>query len=570
MSQNYQISYADLSGINSGISRLHQEINSVVAGVIDISQEQGHIKSQLEQLIEDFAEFVDNDRKQKALQLAETRVGVLSQQFQTKFGYYAEIRRMAVGILQGVDVGVLSDDTLRNTTEEVMMKAPGYWLAPVLVAIAAWIRNDQAVMQPALAEALRRDDYKATLFLVLVMRRLGRKEASLQWLKRYFLHQDPQNLDREFITLLEGIATGLFPPAAQQLMQDHVRDWLAQLTQSGGFVEKQETKWVEFMQATAPTGQGGGYPLLTQYATNWPALHQSLNLASAHAPLGQHFASITAGAHDFSGTLKVQLDQTLSRLVSNFDDEELPLQAQVHLNQLIVAHEGDKKAAQAQVDAEEGLFDEQVDLLQLLTNALFDAESAGTTRVTQALALSISQPWILSAHGTFTARTRQQIPAQADLVLGDWQGQSADGHNENQLVQQQEAHFAAVLAKELDKLATPTASFLLSGLLAAFGVWMWTLDYSLMTVLAVAAAGIWSFTAYRAWNKNKQSIRDNVADRELRAREVLRGCLAELVDYRGELSRRDAQAEPLREQLAAITPESFASKSYDTVRSIVG
>ena len=570
MSQNYQISYADLSGINSGISRLHQEINSVVAGVIDISLEQGHIKSQLEQLIEDFAEFVDNDRKQKALQLAETRVGVLSQQFQTEFGYYAEIRRMAVGILQGVDVGVLSDDTLRNTTEEVMMKAPGYWLAPVLVAIAAWIRNDQTVMQPALAEALRRDDYKATLFLVLVMRRLGRKEASLQWLRRYFLHQNPRNLDREFITLLEGIATGLFPPAAQQLMQDHVRDWLAQLTQSGGFVEKQETKWVEFMQATAPSGQGAGYPLLAQYATNWPALHHSLNQASAHAPLGQHFASITAGAHDFSGTLKVQLDLTLSRLVSNFDDEELPLQSQVHLNQLIVAHEGDKKAAQAQVDAEEGLFDEQVDLLQLLTNALFDAESAGTTRVTQALALSVSQPWILSAHGTFTARARQQVPAQADLVLSDWQGQSADGHNEDQLVQQQEAHFAAVLANELDKLATPTASFLLSGLLAAFGVWMWTLDYSLMTVLAIAAAGIWSFTVYQAWNKNKQLIRDNVADRELRAREVLRGCLAELVDYRGELSRRDAQAEPLREQLAAITPESFASKSYDTVRSIVG
>ncbi|MGC8654569.1 MAG: hypothetical protein ACP5US_11330 [Candidatus Kryptoniota bacterium] len=39
------------------------------------------------------------------LQLAETRVGNLRQELQIKFGYYAEIRRMATGILQAVDAG---------------------------------------------------------------------------------------------------------------------------------------------------------------------------------------------------------------------------------------------------------------------------------------------------------------------------------------------------------------------------------------------------------------------------------------------------------------------------------
>lgn len=568
----HHISYADLSGIENRFQRLREELHNVAADVNHIGHTQVQMKSQLEQLIDDFAEFVATDRKQKALQLAETRVGVLSQQLQTEFGYYAEIRRLAVGMLQGVDVGVLSDDTLRATTEEVMLKAPGYWLAPVLVAVAAWIRQDQTTMQRALAEALRRDDYKTTLFLVLVMRRLGRRDASLQWLQRYFRHQDPRHLDREFVTLLEGIATGLFPPAARQLMQDHLRQWLNQLTEGGGFVDKQRRKWDEFMEATAGMigPANSSYPLLSEHAPNWDALNLGYNRAHVHELLRQHFNDITSGAHDFSTSLKTQLDETLSRLVSNFDDEELPLRQEVHLNQLIVRNEGDKVAAQAQLAAQDGLFDQQVDLLQLLTNALFDSELAGTTRVTQALALSVSQGWIMEAHGTFTARSRQQMPAQAQLALDGWQGQSADGHNEPALLDSQSSHYAALLQAELAKVATPLGRFVGAGALALFGVWALVTDAPIwLAAIALVLGAVLGYTTWSAFSKTKQQVRDAVAERHRRAQEVLRGCLAELVDFRRDYTHRDAQAAELQQLLANITPESFSAKTYETSRAIL-
>ena len=568
---NYQISYADLSGITSSINRLRQDIGSVGVEVNHIGHEQVVIKSQLMQLLDDFADFVDADRKQKALQLAETRVGVLSQQLQTEFGYYAEIRRLAVGILQGVDVGVLSDDTLRASTEEVMMKAPGYWLAPVLVMVAAWIRQDQPTMQKALAEALRRDDYKTTLFLVLVMRRLGRREASMLWLQRYFRHQDPRHLDREFITLLESIATGLFPPAARQLMQEHLAQWLALLTAGGGFVEKQRQKWDEFMEAqaagvppAAPT-----YPLLSQHAANWGELAISLNRAQVHDLLRKHFMAITAGAHDFSTGLNTQLDETLSRLVSNFDEEELPLHQEVQLNRLIVQHEGDKQAAQAQFGAQSELFDQQVDLLQLLTNALFDAELAGTASVTQALALSVSQSWILDAHGTFTARARHQTPAQATLALDGWQGQSADGSEETALVANQNSYYAQVMTDELARVGTPVGRLAgTAGLVLAAG-WLWSDHSGWLALIALLVGAYVGYTTWSTWQRTKQAVRDAVNERHRRAHEVLRGCLAELVDFRRDLGRRDAQAADLHQLLASITPENFSAKTYDTARAVL-
>src|SRR5690606_37098083 len=148
--------------------------------------------------------------------------------------------------LQSVDTGVVGADTLKFTTEEVMIKAPGYWLAPALVALAAWVRNDKDNNEKALNEALKRNDYKTTLFFMLVMRRLSRNEASLRWLERYFIHQNPHHLDREFIVVLEAVTTGVFPPAARQFLMRNIKNWLDQLTQSDSFINEQKIQWIRF------------------------------------------------------------------------------------------------------------------------------------------------------------------------------------------------------------------------------------------------------------------------------------------------------------------------------------
>ena len=234
------ISYADLSIINGALRSISSDMSGVHSELGDLNNKQDQLENELEKLADAFATFVEEDRKHKALQLAETRVGNLRQELQIKFGYYAEVRRMATGILQGVDTGVVSDDTLRFTTEEVMIKAPGYWLAPSLVSLASWIRNDKNNSDKALNESLKRDDYKTTLFFMLVMRRLARNDANLKWLERYFMHQNPHNLDREFIIILEAVTTGVFPPASRQMMMSNVKGWLDQLTQGDNFINEQK------------------------------------------------------------------------------------------------------------------------------------------------------------------------------------------------------------------------------------------------------------------------------------------------------------------------------------------
>ena len=58
-------------------------------------------------------------------------------------------------------------------------------------------------------------------------------------------------------------------------------------------------------------------------------------------------------------------------------------------------------------------------------------------------------------------------------------------------------------------------------------------------------------------------------ERKRKAKEVLRGCIAETVDYRKEHTTEDSNAEKLRQLLTSITPEDFSSVSKETARNII-
>lgn len=555
------ISYADLSIINSALRAIKADMHEVNIEIGSINTKHDHLKNDLLSLMNSFNDFVEADIKHKSLQLAETRQGNLKQDLQIKFGYYAEVRRMATGILQGVDTGIVSEDTLRYTTEEVMIKAPNYWLASVLVVIASWIRDDKNTSEKALNESLKRDDYKTSLFFMLVMRRLGRNDSCLQWMNRYFLHQNPHHLDREFIVILEAITTGVFQPASHQLMMMNVKSWIDQLTQTDDYIDKQKVQWTNFFK-TKGSDSSIQYPLLEEFATNWTNLKASVTQARSHQALDKHFKKIFETTTDYSKATKVQLDEILSLLVTNFDDEELPLQNEVRLNQLIIQTEGDKKTAQALMNNEKHIFDEKVDFLQMLTNAAFNPELSGTKKVTQALAVSISQPWIVEAHDTFTADYRNNVEEKVELIIDGFKTSTTDGTDEIEQLQKHDKYWADVLKNELKKLTSPTTGIVIGSLLSILGLVIF--KFGVVGFIGVLIGGIIIYNSINNHKKNKKKTIENITERKTKSKEVLRGCIAETVDYRKEFTLEDAKAEVLRQTLQAITPEDFSSTSRDT------
>ncbi len=215
MSTDRIIQVADLSLILGSLRSLQGDIGAVSGQVEAVGTELIQTRSELSRLEQAFADFVAADLKAKELALAETRQVKIRQQLENEFGYYAVVRRQATGILQAADVQLVRTETLRNATEELMLSAPRYWLAPALVALASWLGNNVDLAKRALAEAIRRDDEKTSLFFALISRRAGRSEANRVWLDRYFGLQDPYKLDRQTVVMVDALAVDAHPELTQ-------------------------------------------------------------------------------------------------------------------------------------------------------------------------------------------------------------------------------------------------------------------------------------------------------------------------------------------------------------------
>ena len=151
---DYAISSANLSAIENGLrainnnlGTLNNNIEVVDRNVDTVNNNVKVVYDEIGALARDFHNFVQLQVRANALSKAQQRIIQIRQEMEKRFGHYDIVRRTTTGILQADDIGIVKKDTISNATEELMISTPGYWLAPCLVALAAWI-NDQ----PELAE----------------------------------------------------------------------------------------------------------------------------------------------------------------------------------------------------------------------------------------------------------------------------------------------------------------------------------------------------------------------------------------------------------------------------------
>ncbi len=121
------IQAADLTFINNSLRSLNRDIEAVSQQVNGVGTELADTRSELARLEQAFMQFVAADLRAKELALAETRQIKIRQELETTYGYYAEVRRQATGILQAADVNVVRAETIKSATEGLMLSAPRYW-----------------------------------------------------------------------------------------------------------------------------------------------------------------------------------------------------------------------------------------------------------------------------------------------------------------------------------------------------------------------------------------------------------------------------------------------------------
>ena len=568
MSSERIIQVADLSLILGSLRSLQSDIGTVSNQVDNVGHDLSQTRAELSRLEQAFADFVEADLKAKELSLAETRQVKIRQEIENTFGQNAVVRRQATGILQASDIQLVRQETIRGATEELMLSTPRYWLAPALVALAAWLGDNRDLAQRALAEAVRRDDEKTSLFFALISRRAGRSDANRTWLDRYFGLQNPHQLDRQTVVMVDAMANGVFNADTTQLCSKRITAWIEELSQQAGFAEAQRSQWSDALRSKTPhADHADDYPHLSRFSPTWGALNTSLNEASMQSAVLQHFEQVFQGEIKPASSVLVAVDDLLTKLVTRFDDEELPLRRQEELCRLIIEESGDKRAAQSRYDLQSKTLDTQVDFTQLLTNAAMHPETSHVTRATQRFAIAHSRDWILDAHSDVTAKARQKVPQRIELQLEDWSGQTSAGENEAELLASLASHLDQ---REAEALAGAKLGLKHWGAVAIGAVLvLMSVSYGMVSlVLGLAALG-WAYLGHRTVQKLRIKIREDFARLKTQSAQALRACMAETVELRRDLAQRDGVSANVTALLESISPAQHLLSGHDNVRRVM-
>ncbi|MGN0804693.1 MAG: hypothetical protein ACI4MS_04850 [Candidatus Coproplasma sp.] len=423
--------YIDLSPIIRAIDTVNSNLRVVSNQVSSVENRVEAVRRETMQEIDNvkrqLVEMLRQQKMQSALQIATTEVIRVRQELQKQFGTHQLVRDNMLGILQATDLGLITESTISRCTEELMLSAPNYWLAPGLIALAAWISNNESLAKRAIAEACKRDREKTCLLFALITRRVnaGRIQAGKQptdttfeWLGEYFKLQDPSRMRTSIIAYIDAYTNHIFGEDKENICGEHIYHWMEVLKERDPeFADKQVKYWENMFSTYVNSGCMNDYQDLQKVCVQYNSMQEYLIRIDAT----QRETGIKAKFGDMMGatvdTVKLvkDIDEQLVRLVSNYEEDEEKLREEEHRFQKIKDFKGDEERADRIIRAEKArLYDAPVDFAKRLANSVFDPNASASAKKS---ALVLLRPYISSAFNSFIVEKKDAYPEEIDLVM---------------------------------------------------------------------------------------------------------------------------------------------------------
>ncbi len=540
--------------VSSEMMYLKQGIDVVNNEVLGVKSDVQSVKDDVYTFKVRFEEFVDDLEKKNNITHAQGRIVILNQEIEKQFGLYEDVRNNLVGILQAVDTGLVSKQVITNSTEELMLGTPRYWLSPSLIAIAAWINNNRNLANKAVNEGIRRNPIKTELIFTLISNRLKRQDASFAWLSKFFETQNPLEMPQETLILVNAYTDGVFGPDSQGVCMQQISKWMENLSKQTEIVKDLEDRWVKKIKVMQGNEMDEiSFKYLQDYSPNFATLMNLLNYARKHQVLLDYLKNIINTKKEKKDYVE-ELDDILFKLVNEYDEDEFELRREQQLCELIIKYNGDKEKAEADFDANVvTLFKNKVTFFEILVNAATQEDSSTNLRK---LAILLMKEWILNAHQDFTARYRMSYPSNITISIDNWTAKTQNGSNEKSLSKSYKVYLKNILDKELAKIRP---SIWLIGIFVASIWWLITANGKHITTFIISLIFL-VLNIVQVIQKRKE-LKKAFEQKSYDGESIINAFCAEYVDWQKAYKDADVHSEEIPTFLNNYSTNEFSENS---------
>ncbi len=400
-------------------------------------------------------ELVTEYRRDRTVQNAHNELAEARRELEQEFGRYKEVRDLASGIIYVVRSGFLSRAVILDVSERLAIRTPRYWLAPAILAVAAWLDGDKERYFESIKSALALDHSKTALFMTLLLRDQARNEDMREWIGSYLAGLEPTNLPTDFAVVIEAV-TGrtLGADSAPQLVR-RMRGWYENAARSRDAEAEEIGQWERNLLGLAAAGDyAEAFPTLARSSPKWELLRKRHEAATAIEASDRYFR----GRFEEGAEIPVDLDEKISLLLKSLAEDPDPAEDRI-LQRIrraeVVIETQDHAAAERRVAAEEADRARALNILSLVTRAAFPTGRRRPPTMTELLAIVMSQRFISAAAGRIHGR--HQRPARVEIDLGQRQCSfscSTDAETTPEALRQQADDLARQLVGEIDDQTT--------------------------------------------------------------------------------------------------------------------
>jgi hypothetical protein len=389
---------------NCGVmdNEVHQQMSWLSDKVGAAELDTKHVFDALNELTASYFMF-------KNISTASKNMTQFTDEYNTKFFYFNELRRIALGYVIGLDSHIVSSESARKKVEKAYLQNSDYWLAYSISAVMLWASDEKEAASRAMNKSLTINYFNTCLFFLLINLRFNRNDTARKWYINYLDRADMNNVGNEWQYLLQAYLAGAF--GADREFQEQIamcfKNMLAQIeVTTVDFGKKFSDKALEFSQLFLHATEQD-YGTLRKTCAEYEEMKQLLSNAEKNTKIAKYYNTLAETEIDEGKDLAQRIENVLYSLISNYDDDELKVVKRLKENEAIVSAKGDIAAAQAKYNAMFGDENKSKSLCDMLLHWAFDEDSSQTSIIVKRFSITFMKEWIAKGFTRFADIYRQ-------------------------------------------------------------------------------------------------------------------------------------------------------------------
>ena len=543
------ISAANLDTIERNLNSVANELTGVITNVSTVNNQVTKVENQVNHLNNEVQNLVKEIRETTVITNARQAIMYNNDQIEKKYGYYDKVRRTTESLIDAIEHSNISVNALINLNQDLILNNPNYWLSNALASLSSWLLDDKINCEKELHNALKKDESKTSLFFCLVNDKLGRTQTSINWLNKYLSIQNPTRLDKDFITVLDLVATGKFGDETKRIVLNKINTWFNRLNSEKELQEQQINTWIEYIRDNQDTDIK--MPYLENSTPDIARLKNNLVITSSYYNILNKLNTITN--QDSSNKSK---EDILSNLIYEYEGTENTYQKDNLYNTLLIQCNGNREQADKLFKKQESMFEDQVNLLDLLSNIIINKESFKVSNETQKIALCFVKEYIIKA---LEDTEKELNNNEFRIIVDDFSTNTIDGTNKDQIYKQINTHVNSIFIDNDKNLIVP---LIIINILGIIGL-CFTLSNNILSILLVILLIIANVLLFSKLNTVSRLRNESKAKQTNELTLSLERILAETIDYKSLQKEDEAKRNELMVYLNTIKAENYINSNNE-------